>query len=73
MGQQLDCCKSGSTGNPTTNGLFVADGNSQSRLIRSKDEFKRSNNNIEEEEDEDQSDDEGGEDEQEEQEGETSD
>ena len=62
MGQQLDCCKSG--GNSVTNGLFVSDdpcGSQQNRMIRSKDDFKRSNNDIEDEEGE-----EGGEDEQEE-------
>ena len=64
MGQQLDCCKSG--GNSVTNGLFVSDdpsGNQHSRMIRSRDDFKRSNNDIDEEDGE-----EGGEDEQEEEE-----
>ena len=62
MGQQLDCCKSG--GNSVTNGLFVSDdpsGNQHSRMIRSRDDFKRSNNDIDDEDGE-----EGGEDEQEE-------
>ena len=63
MGQQLDCCKSG--GNSVTNGLFVSRDscgeNQQDRMIRSRDDFKRSNNDIEDEEGE-----EGGEDEQEE-------
>ena len=64
MGQQLDCCKSG--GNSVTNGLFVSDdpsGNQHSRMIRSRDDFKRSNNDIDDEDGE-----EGGEDEQEEEE-----